>query len=304
MKLNIDALKAKMLPNRTGSCNDVPFKDMDTLDHIEKIVEISKKYGINKCFSKGKGHIDFVAGKLSISPLQTVLFSHFMEKSNENQIQISEIAESIKCSKVRIIKYINECEALEKKKLVRCSRDNGSISFRIPKDVLDSLRQFNEFRPEKKENLTIDKFFTVLEDLFQERSNNELTFEALVVELLDLIKQNMHLEFCKKILSYNLGESSLTLLLCFCLLFEANDDDNIGMHDLEFLYEDRSHSKSVHRDLSSGECALINAKFIEAQRKEKREKRNRKMVSRSLELSYVLRAAAPMRDKKRRNPQK
>jgi len=95
---------------------------MDILDKLEKIVEISRKYGISKCLPKGKAYFDYVKNKLDINPIQAVLFSHLMERSADNQILISEIADSIKCSKIRIIKYINECEELEKKKLIRCCR--------------------------------------------------------------------------------------------------------------------------------------------------------------------------------------
>jgi hypothetical protein len=263
MIMKISALKARLFPNLTGSGTAMPSKDMDILDHIEKIVEISTKQGMDKCLSMGKRHLDYVAGKLGISPLQAVLFSHFMERSNDSQIQISEIAESIKCSKVRIIKYINECEELEKKKLIRCSRDGDSISYRIPREVRDSLRKFSEFKPEKQDNLSIDKLFTALERLFEERGNNELTFGTLIVELVDLIKQNMHLEFCKKIMSYNLYDGDLALLVCFCHLAGNNNDDNIGIHDLAFLYDDKSHVKGVKRDLSDGDHTLINSKLIE-----------------------------------------
>jgi hypothetical protein len=139
--------------------------NIDIFDKLEKIVEISQKYGIKKCLTAGKTHIDYVTKKLDISPIQAVLFSHFMEQGADNHIMIGEIADSIKCSKIRIIKYINECEELEKKKLIRCSRSENMTSFRIPKDVRDSLRKFNEFKPKKKDDLSIFKFFTVLERL-------------------------------------------------------------------------------------------------------------------------------------------
>jgi hypothetical protein len=67
----------------------------DILGSLEKIVEISKKYGIDKCLSRGKAHLDYVTGKLEISPLQAVLFSHFMEQSASRQIMLSEIAYSL-----------------------------------------------------------------------------------------------------------------------------------------------------------------------------------------------------------------
>jgi len=260
--MNISALKAKVLSRQTGSVNDVPFKDMDILDHMEKIVEISQKTGIAKCLPKAKDHLDYVTGKLGINRIQAILFSHFMEKSNDTQIMINEIADSINCSKIRIIKYINECEELEKRKLIRCSRDDGRISFRVPCDVRDSLRKNNEYRPENNENLSIEKFFTVLERLYEERDNKESTFENLTLELLDLIKQNMHLEFCKRILSYNLFNSDLTLLTCFCLFFINNGDDNIGMHDLDFLFDEKSTAKRIHANLSGGDHILLASKLI------------------------------------------
>ena len=59
-----------------GSEDSMSLKDMDILDHFEKIVEISQKLGIDKCLSKEsvKKHFDYVTDKLGISPLQAVLF--------------------------------------------------------------------------------------------------------------------------------------------------------------------------------------------------------------------------------------
>jgi len=262
MNMIFSAFKAKLFPNATGSRNDASIKEMDILDHIEKIVEVSKEYGIDNCFAKAQGCFDYVAEKLGISPLQAVIFSHFMERSANNQILICEIAESIKCSKVRIIKYITECEELEKKRLIRCSRENGNISYRVPCDVRDSLRKFNEYKPAKKENLNIENFFLALEQLFEERGYSELSFESLTHELQDIIKLNMHLEFCKKIMSYNLYEDDLVLLLCFCHLAGNNNDNNIGIHDFAYLYEDKRIANSLKRSFRMGDHALISGKFI------------------------------------------
>jgi len=232
------------------------------MDHIDKIVEISTKRGIEKCLSEGRKHLDYVTKKLGINPIQAVLFSHFMEKSDSGSIRISEIAETIKCSKIKILKYMNECEELEKKKLIRCSRGGDCITYRIPRDVCDSLRKNDEFMPEKLDNLTISKFFITLERIFEEKSNSELTYDAMTEEIEDLINQNMHLAFCKKIMSYNLYESDLILLICFCHLFANNDDDNIGTHDIKFLYDEKFIYSDVKADLIHGRHSLIESKFI------------------------------------------
>jgi hypothetical protein len=226
---------------KTEPANETSGKIMGILDHIEQIIDISKKVGIDKSLSKAKKHLDYVTKKLGITPIQAVIFSHFMEKSNDNSIQISEVAESLKCGIVRILKYMNECEELEKKKLIRCRRNDDCTSYRIPRVVSESLRKYNEFRPEKTDNLSIVKFFTVLERIFAERSNNELSSDTMQAEALDLVNQNMHLYFCKKIMSYGFCTGDLVMLLCFCVLFANNNDDNVGGHDLEFLFDDNAY---------------------------------------------------------------
>jgi SpoVK/Ycf46/Vps4 family AAA+-type ATPase len=243
----------------------MPIKDMDILDHIEKIVEITKEFGITECMEKGKRHLEYVSIKLGISPLQAVFFSLFMERCNCNRIYISKIARSIKCSRVRIIKYQNECEELEKKRLVRCRRDNGSISFRIPYEVRDSIRKFNEFKPEKNENLTIDQLFSVLERIFEERGNNELTYDAMKSEIFELIELNMHLLFCKEIKNFNFDinlEEDAILLVCFCHLFANYDNDEVRADHIEFLYEKASDYQQTKRELSHGDHTLICGKYI------------------------------------------
>jgi hypothetical protein len=249
------------------STNDVPLKDLCLLDHLEKVVELSQKHGIDKCQNKGKIHFDYITQKIGINNIQAILFSHFMEMSNDPLILVIEIAQSVKCSTIRILKYLNDCEELEKKRLIRCSRDDSSISFRVPREVRDSLRKYNEFRPEKRENLSIGRFFSILKKLFEERSAKELSYSTLYVELNDLIKMNMHLEFCKKIMSYNLNKSDLILLICFCHLAGNNDDDCIGDHDLEFLDDmddaDGFDFTMNKLDLTDGSHNLIKGHYVE-----------------------------------------
>jgi ribosomal protein S19E (S16A) len=262
MKINYFIRKEKVISHEGKAGDELSVKGKSILDQIEKIVEISKKNGIEKCLTIGKKHLDFVTKKLGINPIQAILFSHFLEKSNDSNIHISEIAQTIKCSNIKIIKYMNECEELEKKKLIRCSRGNEGVSFRIPRNVWDSLRKNDEFRPEKLDNLTISKFFITLEEIFDERSNHELTYESMATEILDLINQNMHLQFCKKIMSYNLYEGTLILLVCFCHLFGNNDDDNIGANDLKFLYDEKFIYCDIKTSLVQGSHVLIKSKYI------------------------------------------
>jgi len=263
MNMIISAAKAKLFQTKPDIRKDDSSREMTILDHIDKIVEISNKYGIEKSFTKGKTHFDYVTAKLGISPLQALIFSQFLERSNENNIQISEIAKSLKCSIVKIIKYMNECEALEKKKLIRCSRGEHGTSYRISREVRESLQKKNDIIFEKTDNLSISKLFSVLKRIFNERRDDELNYETMKIELLDIINQNKHLIFCQKILSYNLRKRDLILLLLFCNLYGNNRDDNIMKHDINFLYDNDYESSEIEYELGQGGHILISNKLVD-----------------------------------------
>jgi len=263
MKLNIPFIKNKLSSESVKAVKPASADEMCMLDHIEKIIEVSKKYGIDKCFSKGKVHFRYVMEKLNINCVQAVIFSHFMERSNENLIRISDVAEAIHCSIIRIIKYMNECEELEKRKLIRCIRNSDGTHYKIPFSVRESMRLNNELVPEKIDDLPILKLFALLARIFNERKEEELTYESMKLELLDLINHNMHLLFCQKIKSHNLDEDKIILLLCFCHLAKNNDDDNIHFRDLEFMYGDIMFYYQIEDALTSGKHIFFEKKLIE-----------------------------------------
>ena len=262
MKQVISAIKAKLFSQSKGDKNNIPVKDMCLLDHIEKTEEISRKYGINKCLVKGKLHLDYVSSKLGIGHIQTVLFSHFMARCNDSHILMSEIAGAVNCSLIRIIKYMNECEELEKKKLIRCRRDKDGVSYRVPREVYDSLRKNNEYIPVKHENLSVQKLFKIFKRIFVEVKEKELSYDNMKLELFDLIHLNKHLLFCQKITNYKLDEDELILLLCFCNLFGNNNDDYIVASDFEFLLDSDTSIYGIE-DFRIGIHPLIEAKYIE-----------------------------------------
>ncbi|MDR2064404.1 MAG: ATP-binding protein, partial [Prevotellaceae bacterium] len=220
------------------------------LGHIEKIVEMSGDSKLsNELFVKAKTHINFVKRSLHLDDIQTILFANFVDRAQDNQILISEIADFIKCRSIKILQYMANIEALEKRRLIRCSHGDRRMSFRVPKEVLDALLQNKAYQPNRKTGLVIEDFFVELAKLFDERNDNELTYEALEAEILSLLEDNQHLEFTKRLNAYSLDTDDRTLFLLFCHLFVTNNDDYIGFHDFENLFDSkglfRGHKNSL-----------------------------------------------------------
>jgi formyltetrahydrofolate synthetase len=140
------------------------------LGHLEQIVEYSLNSGLNdEFFTKTKSNLNHVKRILHLNDIQVVFLSHFMDKSDSSQILISEIAESIKCRNLKLIQYMDDIDVLEKRRLIRCNRSRNSLSYRVPREVIEALRKNKNYQPVNLSNISIEELFDKLGELFEEK---------------------------------------------------------------------------------------------------------------------------------------
>jgi RNA-binding protein YhbY len=258
----------------TQLANPETLKNQDQLsllDHLEKIVTLVGKKGLTRAFfEKANEHIHAVANTLHVSEMQAIIFAHFMNLCDDDSINMGQIAESLRCNKIRLVKFMDDFDELEKKRLIRCRRtvnerrrNTDMPSYRVPAEVISAVRKGIEYKNEKKTNLTIEVFFEELEDLFAQRSSGELSFSSFLNDTRDLENDNTHLNFVKTMKRYQFKCADAVLLLRFCDLFVNNDDDAVGCHDFADIFEDNNTFHSIERELKSGKNYLMELGLVE-----------------------------------------
>ena len=245
-------------------------KKMDLLMAVENIVELAKKSQLSKEFyGKADKYIKYVSAKLELTKEQSVMIALFINRSDDNRIFLRELSQDVDCPTIRILRYMNDIDELEKRGLVRCCRERrGNISYRVPFDVIEAFKRDEKYVPKKCTNLNCLGLFCILEDIFEQRQDNELTYETMTQKINSLLEDNPHLSFIEKIkeafvMLFDEDEDCKMLLLLFSHLFVNNNDDNIGYHDLEFMYDDKREWGRVKGELSCGTHALFEYEFIE-----------------------------------------
>jgi SpoVK/Ycf46/Vps4 family AAA+-type ATPase len=234
------------------------------LGHLEQIVELSFNSGLkDDFFEKAKPHLNRVKRVLHLNDIQVVFLSYFIDKSDDSRIHISEIAENIKCRTLKLIQYMDDIDVLEKRRLIRCSRSDNQLSYRVPREVVEALRKNENYQPIKRTNISIEELFEALDKLFDEKGDDELTYSALEDEIDDLLTDNLHLEFSKAIKKYAPADNNKILLLFFCHLFVENNDDNIRFHDFNSLYESKSTFRHIKSSLAEKRNELFGLGLIE-----------------------------------------
>ncbi|MCL1974412.1 MAG: hypothetical protein FWG54_06325, partial [Bacteroidetes bacterium] len=238
------------------------------LQHIEQIIEYAEKSKLSEAFyQKAQPYINFVAKTMNLTSNQALIFSLFMEKSHDNSILISDLTGFLECRDIKSVCMINDVEALEARRLVRCCREKRrKPTYRVPLEVIDAVKQDIVYKPEDTKNLTTSELFNRFEQLFEERSNNEIPYFALIQELRILVNDNASLCFCQQMKEYEKicdDDHNFLLLILFCHLFINEDDDNIYTGQFEYLFDSKIRFKKIVTSMQNGDHIWISHNILE-----------------------------------------
>jgi len=239
-------------------------RKMDSLTAVEQIVELSKGSHLDAdFFKKAAKPLKYLSEKMDLTKEQCVLMALFIDNSSDRRITISDFAKHLECSTTTILRFMNDIDVLEQRGMICCNRSGQEISYRVPLETINAFKQDEKFVPQDYSNLSCYGLFGVLEDIFEMRDDDELTYELTKQRIQNLLDCNQHLIFVQKLKSFKFSEDDEMLLVLFSHLFVNNSDDNIGFHDLTFLY-DRGYMKScLKSQLSNDMHNLQYAKLIE-----------------------------------------
>jgi hypothetical protein len=246
----------------------------DTIfDHIERIVELSQKKGMEaEFFNEAAGSLELVGAILHITPVQTLLFSHILAEKNDRPVSPAEIGTALNCGRIKLLRYDADFDILREKKLIRCSaknarRDGDGMEHRtyfVPREVIKALRSGVEYEPVRHKNISAEEFFELVEDLFSEKRQGGVNQAELTFELHELARQNPCLGISAALIRLRL--TSLDLLLLIFMCYDAVITGGavpVTFSDLSYLYDSRTDYHSVKRSLMDGSNVLLRHNLIQ-----------------------------------------
>lgn len=234
------------------------------LESFEYIVELAENSNLDSDFFEKAGHhIRYAARKLKLTPMQVVLLSIFVDRSEDTRIMMSEIARYTGCRTTRILRLSEDIDVLEAKQYVRAARSRNSLSYRVPDGVLKALRDNTPYTPEEEPVADTQAFFDRFARLMSEMNDDEQTHESLArltFEMLDEIGDTI---FARRLRAYQFCRTDQLLFIYMAHLFVENNDDNIVFNDIENIFDDDEIPSGVKRELRNRESELFEKKLIE-----------------------------------------
>jgi hypothetical protein len=199
-----------------------PEKKPGLLDHFERIASLAERHGLQDEFwREARMPLFQVSKALPFTATQAALFAVLLANNDDDGVSIGDLAKTIKCGKIQLLKYMDEFEALEAKRYIRpvencraslfgarIARQARLPSYIIPMAVIKALRAGEEYKNEISENLTPEDFFENVNDILADLSGDDLSVNEAVYELNDIIKANSGLSAVKNLNNYDLGGSA------------------------------------------------------------------------------------------------
>ena len=231
------------------------------LSSMEDIVVKAKEHGLDDIFySEAENSMKRLSRALLMSKEETLVLSLFFERCGFSRIRLSDIADMIHTSNIRLLAMMNVADELAKKGYLKAHKDENEKSYSIPMEVIDCIRHNTFFKPKPISGLSFDDFFDRMAKIFEE---DDIDFYDRDRELQELLSANMHLPYCKISKGYDLGGHENFLLHLFAYRLICLDDDIIGTHNWEDLLVSKRRVRVMLNALKGGTAELITKGIFE-----------------------------------------
>lgn len=261
---NSDQQRAEKTDKTKQKENATKTKPKSILESFEYIVELVENSNLDKdFFEKAATNINYAARKLKLTPMQVVLLSIFVDRSEDCRILMSEIANYVGCRTTKILRLSNEIDILEAKHYIRGTHGRNSQSYRVPGAVLKALRKNTPYIHIEEPVNDTQTFFDQFNALMKEMDDSELTHESLRDRTMEMMEEIRESSFATNLRRLRLCDEDTLLFVFMAHLFVENNDDNIVFNDIDDIYDNNDIPSWVKRELRSHTSDLFDKELIE-----------------------------------------
>ena len=253
----------KKTTNKKTAKKQLPATMPTLLQAIERVVELSRDSKLSDdFFLQASVEIGFLCDSFGISEVQAVLFCVCMERG-PRRVDYDDLAHYLDLSKVCILRYASDIDALVRRRLLRYHDVKEEDDFDVPAVVIRSLKHNEVYEQPKHTGLDCSELFDVLREWFDDLSNSAITPDDLNGEIEALFKENKQVGFARQMLDMSVSRESRLLLTLFSHLLVNEDDNDVRFGQMENVFANHARFNRVRGLLRCGEHELMQANLIE-----------------------------------------
>ena len=198
-----------------------------------------------------------LANRLSITPLQAVLLSLFVNLYPDSEIETKHIARHLDCTNLSVMSCYADIKVLKDKKYISENKSRDNILYYIPMSTITAFRENHDVIPMDYSNLSGDDLFNEIYNTFRANYECQIDYTELQETLSAMVNSNQQLTFCRQINEYNLCIDDWILLVYACHLFYMNRTNTIEPDELRRLFPMRIGMKILRQFRQNNHPLLV-----------------------------------------------
>lgn len=239
-------------------------KPSNILDALVKIVEKVEKSKLSDVFFK-ENHdiINYASKRLGLSSKQVVFLAIIIDKNDDQNVTLSQIAELVDCRRMQLLGMSEEIEGLVKKRYIKVINGIKYTSYRVPKEVITALTKNQPYKYRQTHPKDLASFFGIFKKLMKEKDNNELDYNAFLEQTNDLLNEIPQSSLYRGLKRYKLSGEVAFLFIYMAYLFIEDSNDDIRFYEIENIYDDEEIPCWCKSELRNRTSSLFQCKLIE-----------------------------------------
>lgn len=190
----------------------------------------------------------YLQRKLHLTKMQCYIVAVMLDNAGD-PVSPDDLADHAEASRIFILGQQNEMDMLVDRGVINVvgggRHDVWNMHYMPSESLVQAVSHNHELRPEVMSDLTYEEMWNRILELLRACEFDNLSFPLMVEKVKKIMEGCCHLDFCKKIISLNLNDADMILLLIVCNALVNKEDDYVTTFDYNKILPQSSCSMIV-----------------------------------------------------------
>lgn len=190
----------------------------------------------------------YLQRKLHLTKMQCYIVAVMLDNAGD-PVSPDDLADHAEASRIFILGLQNEMDMLVDRGVINVvgggRHDVWNMHYMPSESLVQAVSHNHELRPEVMSDLTYEEMWDRISGLLRACEFDNLSFPLMVEKVKKIMEGCCHLDFCKKIISLNLNDADMIMLLIVCNALVNKEDDYVTTFDYNKILPHSSCSMIV-----------------------------------------------------------
>lgn len=190
----------------------------------------------------------YLQRKLHLTKMQCYIVAVMLDNAGD-PVSPDDLADHAEANRIFILGLQNEMDMLVDRGVINVvgggRHDIWNMHYMPSESLVQAVSHNHELRPEVMSDLTYEEMWDRITDLLRACEFDNLSFPLMVEKVKKIMEGCCHLDFCEKIMSLNLNDADMIMLLIVCNALVSKEDDYVTTFDYNKILPHSSCSMIV-----------------------------------------------------------